>query len=60
MIYTKKQNNRRYYLHRCLKKLKNVSVKAKKRTIYMPFDMERTDKMKELQQLNYSIQTEIY
>lgn len=56
----KSKANRRCYLHRCVKKIKGVTVKARQRTVLVPFDLELTDKLKELQNLNYSIQTEIY
>ncbi|MEQ3500634.1 hypothetical protein ABMY20_12825 [Tenacibaculum sp. SSH1-16] len=56
----KSKANRRYYLHRCVKRIKGVTVKARQRTVLVPFDLELTDKLKELQNLNYSIQTEIY
>lgn len=55
----RKQQNRRYYLHRCVKKLDGVTVKSRKRTVYVPYDIELSEKLKELQQFNYNIQTEI-
>lgn len=55
----KKQRNRRYYLHRCVKKLDGVSIQARKRTVCVPCNIELTEKLKELQGLKYNIQTEI-
>ena len=52
--------NRRYYLHRVIKKTKNVVVNPKNKTVYIPFDLELSPKITELRDTyNYSIQTEI-
>ncbi|GEM58409.1 hypothetical protein FC1_16470 [Flavobacterium columnare NBRC 100251 = ATCC 23463] len=51
-------NNRRYYLHKCLKKL-GVRVKARKKTIYIDPELTENVKVKELLKYNYTIQTEI-
>lgn len=55
-----KEVNRRYYLHRTVKRLKNVRVNSKDKTVFIPFNRDLTPKIKELRdQYNYSIQTEI-
>lgn len=58
---TKQQRNRRYYIHRVLKKQPNVTVQARQRIVNVPYDLDLAQypKIKELQQAHYNIQTTI-
>ncbi len=58
---TKKQRNRRYYIHRVLKKVPGVLIIAREKTITVPysFSLEDNPKAKELEKLGYNIQLTI-
>ncbi|MFK7059541.1 hypothetical protein V3Q90_05320 [Flavobacterium oreochromis] len=55
-----KTTNRRYYLHRAVKKQFNARVSPRKKLVYIAYNLIEEDKVKELQtKFNYTIQTEI-
>lgn len=61
MKESQKQRNRRYYIHRVLKRNEAIEVRAREKTINIPFDLDIQcyPKIKELQELHYNIQTTI-
>lgn len=56
-----KNDSKRYYLHRVIKK-KGFRYSARKKTIYIKWDAEITDKhvMRLVNEFRYSVQTYIY
>lgn len=58
---TAKKNNKRYYLHRMLRKTApDIKLKSRQKTMFVDYDKDVENKYKsQLMALGYSLQTEI-